>query len=112
MWLIDSHCFPENIAIHCRQANRRLFRRVKSSINLGGFPHSKEDQLDTIFSTIGTPQEADLGFVTDAKAKDYLKSFQHQEKANLATKFPKVPKEAIDLLEKTIVFDPRKRLSV
>jgi mitogen-activated protein kinase 1/3 len=51
-------------------------------------------------------------FVTDDKAKEYLKSFSIQEKANLANKFPKVPKEAIDFLERAIRFDPRKRITV
>lgn len=65
-----------------------------------------------IFSTVGTPTEDDMGFVSDVKAKDYLKSFAHQDKASLATKFPKCPKEAIDLLERSIMFDPRKRITV
>ena len=30
----------------------------------------------------------------------------------MASKFPKVPKEAIDLLERSIMFDPRKRITV
>lgn len=65
-----------------------------------------------IFSTVGTPTESDMSFVTDAKAREYLKSFAPQEKANLAAKFPKVPKEAIDFLERAIMFDPRKRITV
>lgn len=65
-----------------------------------------------IFSTIGTPNESDISFVTDDKAKEYLKSFPHVDKADLAAKFPKIPKEAVDLLEQTIIFDPRKRLTV
>lgn len=65
-----------------------------------------------IFSTVGTPNEAELSFITDPKAKAYLKSFAPQNKANLAAKFPNIPKEAIDFLERTIVFDPRKRITV
>jgi serine/threonine protein kinase len=53
-----------------------------------------------------------MSFVTDDKAKEYLKSFAHQPKADLVAKFPKVPKEAVDLLQRSIMFDPRKRLTV
>jgi hypothetical protein len=30
-----------------------------------------------IFSTIGTPKEDDMSFVSDDKAKEYLRSFPH-----------------------------------
>lgn len=53
-----------------------------------------------------------MSFVSDDKAKDYLKSFPPQQKADLTAKYPKIPKEAVDLLQRTIVFDPRKRLTV
>ena len=41
-----------------------------------GIPLSmKKDQLDLIFNMIGTPDDADLSFITDDKAIKYLKRF-------------------------------------
>jgi hypothetical protein len=36
---------------------------------------SKDDQLAMIFEVLGTPEEADIAFVTDQKALAYLMSF-------------------------------------
>lgn len=104
--------FPGKYCYPLSPSKLETIQKSTTKSYLGGFPHSKQDQLDMIFSTVGTPTESDMGFVSDVKARDYLKSFAHQDKANLASKFPKVPKEAIDLLERSIMFDPRKRITV
>lgn len=41
----------------------------------GGFPFSRNDQLAVIFEVIGTPNEEDRSYVTDAKALEYLNAF-------------------------------------
>ena len=40
------------------------------------FPRQREDQLNLIFSIIGTPSEDEVDFVTDKNAVTYLKSFK------------------------------------
>jgi len=49
--------------------------RSNNTVKKGGFPHSHSDQLNVIFSVLGTPSEEDMDFVTDSKAIEYLKSF-------------------------------------
>lgn len=61
---------------------------------------------------LGTPSEDEVDFVTDAKAIEYLKSFPHRNRVDFKDIFLAAPPEAIDFLNKTIVFNPKKRLTV
>jgi mitogen-activated protein kinase 1/3 len=81
-------------------------------IKKGGFPHSHQDQLNVIFSILGTPNEDDMDFVTDAKAIEYLKSFPAKKKVDLKEIYPGSIVESLDFLTKTILFNPRKRLTI
>ena len=55
-------CFPLSPDRHAR-------------IQANGFPVAKDDQLAVIFDVLGTPNDDDISYVTDAKAIGYLKSF-------------------------------------
>lgn len=77
-----------------------------------GFPFSSNDQLARIFAIIGTPTDDDKSFVTDQKASDYLESFPSNGRADLTDKYPGAPKEAIDFLNKILVFNPYFRISL
>lgn len=77
-----------------------------------GFPFSSNDQLAIIFQIIGTPSESDKSFVTDLKALEYLEQFASGARANLQQKYPGSPPEAIDFLEKVLVFNPYFRISL
>lgn len=77
-----------------------------------GFPFSSNDQLAIIFQIIGTPTESDKSFVTDLKALEYLEQFPPQGRANIAQKYPGSPPEAIDFLEKILIFNPYYRISL
>lgn len=77
-----------------------------------GFPFSSTDQLAVIFGTIGIPSEDDKSFVTDQKALEYLESFPWNGRVDLALKYPGAPKEAIDFLNKVLVFNPYFRISL
>lgn len=61
-----------------------------------------------IFSVIGTPDESkgDLDFVTDSKAIEYLKSFPNKKKIDLKDIYPGSSPEAIDFLNKSLLFNP------
>lgn len=60
---------------------------------LSGMSESKKtDQLGVIFNVIGTSEvETDCQFVSDAKAMDYLKSFEKKEGIDLQEKYPGCP---------------------
>lgn len=63
---------------------------------------TKDDQLAIIFEVLGTPDENDIAFVTDAKATSYLKSFASVPRADLSKKYPGATPESIDLLNKML----------
>jgi mitogen-activated protein kinase 1/3 len=50
--------------------------------------------------------------VTDQKASEYLESFPWNGRAELSGKYPGAPKEAIDFLNKILVFNPYFRMSL
>ena len=86
----------------------------KVKVNEFGFPNEKADQLNTIFDVIGSPDEESMGFVTDPNAVLYLKSLSQKKKnkINFKAKFPGSSDESLDLLQKMLIFDPKKRITV
>lgn len=69
-------------------------------------------QLRTIAKLIGVPNESSLDFVKGENAKRYLRELPQYEKQSLTEKFPMVPPEALDLVEKMLEFNPAKRITV
>ena len=86
----------------------------KVKVNEFGFPNEKADQLNVIFDVIGSPDEESMGFVTDPNALLYLRSLSQKKKnkINFKTKFPGSSDESLDLLQKMLIFDPHKRITV
>ena len=86
----------------------------KVTVNEYGFPNEKADQLNVIFDVIGSPDEESMGFVTDPNAVLYLKSLSQKKKnkINFKSKFPGSSDESLDLLQKMLIFDPNKRITV
>jgi len=70
------------------------------------------DQLRVIFKVIGTPDEADFVNVLNTDAVNFMKRLKRRERKDFATHFTSASPEAIDLLEKMLVFDPAKRITV
>ena len=77
-----------------------------------GFPYSTDDQLAIIFQVLGTPSDQDKSFVTDSKATQYLGAFPTTVRENLGQKYPGAGKEAIDLLNKMLQFNPYFRITI
>jgi mitogen-activated protein kinase 1/3 len=77
-----------------------------------GFPHSSTDQLNVIFDVIGTPNEEEMSFVTDAKAIEYLKTFPARPRTDFRDLFSASSKPALELLNKMLVLNPYFRISV
>ncbi|CUM68467.1 uncharacterized protein PRCAT00006192001 [Priceomyces carsonii] len=81
-------------------------------------------QLILIFQLLGTPTGSDLSSVKSHRARDYIRTLPFYEPLDLKATFNSHPNrmrrfkgEAInplglDLLEKLLVFDPKKRISV
>ncbi|XP_030938721.1 mitogen-activated protein kinase homolog D5 [Quercus robur] len=68
-------------------------------------------QLRLLMELIGTPTEADLGFLNE-NAKRYIRQLPLYRRQSLTEKFPHVHPAAIDLVEKMLTFDPRQRITV
>ncbi|KAK1270070.1 Mitogen-activated protein kinase 5 [Acorus gramineus] len=69
-------------------------------------------QMRLILELIGTPSEADLGFVQNEDARRLIREVPSQPRQPFARKFPSVHPEAIDLIEKMLTFNPATRITV
>jgi serine/threonine protein kinase len=65
-----------------------------------------------IFEVIGSPNEEDKSFVTDQKATEYLLAFPKRERIDLKGIYPGAGDEAIDILNKILVFNPYFRINL
>jgi mitogen-activated protein kinase 1/2 len=63
-------------------------------------------------NVLGTMSEADLEFIDNPKARRYIKSLPYTPGVPLVSMYPHVHPLAIDLLQKMLIFDPTKRISV
>ncbi|ESR52727.1 mitogen-activated protein kinase 4 [Citrus sinensis] len=69
-------------------------------------------QLRLITELIGSPDDASLGFLRSDNARRYVRQLPRCRKQQFATRFPNKSSGAVDLLEKMLVFDPNKRITV
>lgn len=65
-----------------------------------------------ILNVIGTPSEEDVSFLTDKYALQYIKSFSQKPRKSIKTLFNYCKPEWADFLERTLVFNPKKRISI
>jgi len=70
------------------------------------------DQLNCIFDVLGTPNDADLECISNAKALSFIGKLKHKKPMSLKNLMPNAPESAIDLMSKMLLFDPSKRISV
>jgi len=68
------------------------------------------DQLNVIFNILGTPAEEDISHL--GEVRNYLRNLDDKPRVKFSTIFKAAPEDAIDLLDKMLVFNPTKRLSV
>ncbi|CAL9072482.1 mitogen-activated protein kinase 2 [Musa acuminata AAA Group] len=69
-------------------------------------------QLRLITELIGSPDDSSLGFLRSDNARRYVRSLPQYPRQNFCARFPTMSNGAIDLLEKMLVFDPSKRITV
>ncbi|XP_015889894.1 mitogen-activated protein kinase 7 [Ziziphus jujuba] len=70
------------------------------------------DQLKLIINVLGSQQEADLQFIDNPKARRYIRSLPYSRGIHLSHLYPLADPLAIDLLQRMLVFDPTKRITV
>lgn len=70
------------------------------------------NQLKLIINILGSQKDADLEFIDNPKAKKFIKSLPYSPGTPLSRLYPTAHPLAIDLLQKMLVFDPTKRISV
>jgi mitogen-activated protein kinase 1/3 len=70
------------------------------------------NQLTLIFDMLGTPTVEDYNNVESRDARAYIRSLPFKEQTPWRKFFPKASDRALDMLEKLLVFNPIKRVSV
>jgi len=70
-------------------------------------------QLNLITKVIGSPTtDAELAFINSDKARRYIRSLPHHPRVDFAKLYPSSSPLAVDLIDKMLVFDPSKRITV
>lgn len=69
-------------------------------------------QLRLITELLGSPDDASLGFLRSNNARRYVRQLPQYPKQQFSARFPNMSPVALDLLEKMLVFDPNKRITV
>ena len=70
-------------------------------------------QLNLIMRVLGTPQDSsELDFINNEKAKRYIKSLPVTARCSFQKMFPKASPKAVDLIDKMLVLDPARRITV
>jgi len=70
-----------------------------------------EDLLSSVFDLIGTPSEEEVQRTEDERAREYLRSFQPREGRGFQAEFPHADKDSVELLRRSLCFDPDARLT-
>ncbi|CAA6656867.1 unnamed protein product [Spirodela intermedia] len=69
-------------------------------------------QMCLVTQVLGTPTEAELGFVQSEEARRYIRHLSQHPRRPFAELFPHLSPYAIDLAERMLTFDPNRRISV
>lgn len=69
-------------------------------------------QLNLITKMIGSPSDEELHFITSDKAKRYIRSLPKNDRVDFSKLWTQANKQAVDLIDQMLVFDPTRRISV
>ncbi|KAG8391869.1 hypothetical protein BUALT_Bualt01G0231800 [Buddleja alternifolia] len=69
-------------------------------------------QLRLITELIGSPDDASLGFLRSDSTRRYVRQLPQYPRKQFSARFPNTSPAALDLLEKMLVFDPSRRITV
>merc|ERR1711988_1393370 len=73
---------------------------------------STMNQLEQILSVTGPPSPEDVKAVNSQFAETMLKSLPEKAKKNMTELMKDAPKEAVDMVEKLMLFNPEKRMDI
>ena len=69
-------------------------------------------QMRLIIETLGSPSGEDVAYISSPYARKYIASLPHKPKIDFSTLYPNANPLAVDLLERILVFNPQRRISV
>ncbi|KAL7416540.1 mitogen-activated protein kinase [Mrakia frigida] len=69
-------------------------------------------QLTLILDVLGTPTLDEFYAINSRRSRDYIRALPFRKKKPFASLFPNASPQATDFLQKTLTFDPKKRLTV
>ncbi|ETW10302.1 CMGC/MAPK protein kinase [Aphanomyces invadans] len=75
-------------------------------------PQDSQDQLNTILRVLGSMADEDIAEIADPDVRFYLRNLPPQPRKSFAEMYPGAEKEAIDLLDRMLQMNPRKRMTV
>jgi mitogen-activated protein kinase 1/3 len=70
------------------------------------------DQMKLIVNVLGSQHESDLDFIHNPKAKGFIKLLPYTQGTPFSRLYPQADPLALDLLQKLLVFDPTRRITV
>lgn len=70
------------------------------------------EQLNLIFNFLGSPSREDLAEIRTDRARNYVRELEHRNPRDFTTMAPQADKEAVQLLNKLLLFSPNKRITV
>ncbi len=83
----------------------------RPTINITDHPISPCEQMNLIFKALGNPTKADLAFLSDESAVEYVQGFPRYKKQGLQQMFRSADAKAVELLEKMLMFNPYHRIT-
>ncbi|MBA0820331.1 hypothetical protein Gohar_028094, partial [Gossypium harknessii] len=69
-------------------------------------------QLRLITELIGSPNDSSRKFLRSDKSRRYVRQLPQYPRQNFSVRFPNMSPGAVDLLEKMLIFDPHRRITV
>ena len=70
------------------------------------------DQINKITDILGSPNENDMSYITNPHAINFINNLPKRKKISFNQMFPNGNPLAIDLLEKMLCFNPKKRITI
>ncbi|CAJ0570091.1 unnamed protein product, partial [Mesorhabditis spiculigera] len=70
------------------------------------------DQLTRIMGVVGTPNEEFLSKIQSEEARNYIKNLPRMPRQSFSVLFPNASPDAVNLLERMLVLDPDRRITV
>ncbi|KAG8488927.1 hypothetical protein CXB51_016865 [Gossypium anomalum] len=70
------------------------------------------DAVDIFPKLIGSPDDSSLGFLRSDNARRYVRQLPQYPRQNFSVRFPNTSPGAVNLLERMLIFDPHRRITV